>query len=66
MKKEKGTMKSYITIRQNTTGEANIIRAQIKLICVATDTGRYYPLNLLHYKASEKLLKEFLYSDFDF
>jgi len=47
--------------KRNTTGEANIIRAKIKLICVATDTGRYYPVNLLDYKASEMLMKEFLY-----
>jgi hypothetical protein len=61
VKKEKETMRSYITVRQNTTGEANIICAQIKLICVAADTGRYYPANLLDYKAVEMLLKEFLY-----
>lgn len=61
MKKEKEMTKSYITVRQNTTGEANIIHAQIKLICVAADTGRYYAANLLDYKAVEMLLKEILY-----
>ena len=60
VKKEKET-KSYIMVKQNTAGEANIICAQIKLICVATDTGRYYPASLLDYNASEMLLKEFLY-----
>ena len=55
------TMKSYIIVRQNTTGETNIICAQIKLICVATDTGRYYPVSLLDYKAGEMLLTEVLY-----
>jgi hypothetical protein len=50
VKKEKERMKSYITVRKNTTGEANIIPAQMKLICVATDTGRYYPVSLLDYQ----------------
>lgn len=60
---------SYITVRQKTTGAANIIRAKIKLICVATDIDRYYPVNLLDYKASEMLLRVPLQisgCDFDF
>jgi hypothetical protein len=60
----------YITVRQNTTGKANINPANIKLICVATDTDRYYPVSLLNYKDTEMLNERVLLQisggDFDF
>jgi len=60
-KKEKKNRWTVLYYSKTTTGEANIICAKIKLICVAIDIGRYYPVHLLVYKASETLLKEFLY-----
>jgi hypothetical protein len=51
-------------------GEANINPANIKIICVATDTDRYYPVNLLDYKDSEMLIErvplQISGGDFDF
>lgn len=43
--------------KENTTGEANITCATTKLICVATETDKYYPVNLLDYKATEMLIE---------